>query len=427
MKNRIKLVLVLMTSVAVLCTACGSKAGTTDATDADTADVIESEENDVDEVPKDDTTEVAEAVDDDSWKQAYLDFLNDELPNIVQDEDLDAWQYGFIYVNDDDIPELVISSGYEAAGNIIATVIDGTVEYMNTARLNFYYIERGNVIDNADGHMGYYYDDIYKIGDTGFESVASGNYNMVMNEDETDFVPDEFEYYIGEDEVSEDEYYAMVEKYTPHDEKISWAAGTTLSNMTSYLEGDVYADYRAAYKDLISMGIEGSGGEMLYGYALNDRAEGRDPMMLAVGDEEFCWISYDDGLVCVGPTWYFTPDSETIFVYTDSGEIHNFTHYESSNYSSTSIYWMKDGSLLSKYYSCEVVSDWDGNPILDDEGNQQYKYLLNGYEISDEEYNSELAIYDEVFKYELVPANADETYTTYYDRYGMEDVLKAFG
>ena len=76
-------------------------------------------------------------VEDVAWKDIYDDYLKNGVTELIGDYDTnwrDEWSFGFIYLNDDDIPELVVSSGYEAAGNIILTIINGEVKYMNTAR-----------------------------------------------------------------------------------------------------------------------------------------------------------------------------------------------------------------------------------------------------------------------------------------------------
>ena len=103
---------------------------------------------------------------DDSWKGIYANFLENEMTDILGDyvsEEYDTWTFGFIFVNDDNIPELVISSGYEAGGNIILTIANGEVDFFYTRRLGFYYDERGNVLINADGHMGVYFDYVFNI------------------------------------------------------------------------------------------------------------------------------------------------------------------------------------------------------------------------------------------------------------------------
>ena len=123
---------------------------------------------------------------DDSWKQIYVDFIENDMDDILGDYDLDwftNWSFGFIYVNDDTIPELVISAGYEAGGNVILTIANGQVDYIITSRLGFYYDEKGDYLVNSDGHMGYYFDNVYTIDEDGFEFLLGGVYNDVYDED----------------------------------------------------------------------------------------------------------------------------------------------------------------------------------------------------------------------------------------------------
>lgn len=86
-----------------------------------------------------------------AWEQAYLEYL-------------DTLQYGesctysLIYVDEDEIPELVIDAGYEAGGCRILTWHEEILDMLQTNRLNFTYVEKGNLLCNSDGNMGYYYD-----------------------------------------------------------------------------------------------------------------------------------------------------------------------------------------------------------------------------------------------------------------------------
>ena len=96
--------------------------------------------------------------------------------------------YDYIYVNDDDIPELVIQGQDEATGNIILTYKDGKIDELQTSRLYFDYIERGNLLRNSDGHMGGYYDYIYSIKYGKWQMENCGEYyvedNSVMWDDD---------------------------------------------------------------------------------------------------------------------------------------------------------------------------------------------------------------------------------------------------
>ena len=116
------------------------------------------------ETVKETTVETVE-----DWAAAYAEYL-DRL------EYAELFTYSLIYVNEDDIPELVIDHRSEAGGCKILTYHKGDVNVLQTNRLNFYYIERGNRLCNSDGSMGFYFDYVYTITDGEWSYVAGGEY-----------------------------------------------------------------------------------------------------------------------------------------------------------------------------------------------------------------------------------------------------------
>jgi len=103
-----------------------------------------------------------------SWRTAYRNWLS---------KNGDAYNtYGLIYVNDDDIPELAVNTGGEAGGCQILTYANGVVDVLQTSRLNFTYIKRGNRLNNSAGHMDSYYDIVYEIRNGKWMCIASGEY-----------------------------------------------------------------------------------------------------------------------------------------------------------------------------------------------------------------------------------------------------------
>ena len=102
------------------------------------------------------------------WRAAYLSYVR---------ADTLGERYALLYVNDDNVPELAVYTGAEAGGCQILTYVNGKVDLLQTHRLHFTYVERGNLLCNDDGHMGYYYDLVYRIGSRGWEEVASGAYS----------------------------------------------------------------------------------------------------------------------------------------------------------------------------------------------------------------------------------------------------------
>lgn len=134
------------------------------------------------------------------WEQAYLDYLDGfEVSN--------SCTYSLIYVDEDEIPELVIDSGVEAGGCQILTWHDEILDVLQTSRLYFTYVEKGNLLCNSEGNMGYYYDNVYAIHDGMWEFVGGGTYSDPADGpkvDENDnFI---YEYHWLEQPVEKSEY-----------------------------------------------------------------------------------------------------------------------------------------------------------------------------------------------------------------------------
>ncbi len=106
-----------------------------------------------------------------SWQEGYIAYLDE-----TQNYNYDYFSYALIYVDEDDIPELVCDSGTEAGGCQILTFIDGQVNVFQTARLHFTYIEKSGLLCNSDGHMGGYYDCVYRLHDGRWESILEGSF-----------------------------------------------------------------------------------------------------------------------------------------------------------------------------------------------------------------------------------------------------------
>lgn len=120
------------------------------------------------------------------WQTIYLDYC-DHLKKVGRINNyLSA---GLIYVDDDDIPELYLEGDCEATGCLILTCGNGVVDELQTSRLYFNYIERQNLLDNAEGHMGYYYDYVYTIEDGKWKCIGEGTYEAMY--DDTGYVVDE--------------------------------------------------------------------------------------------------------------------------------------------------------------------------------------------------------------------------------------------
>ena len=164
-------------------------------------------------LPSDSTKEAAkeDAGSKNPWAKAYFDYLIDFERNSIDSyggpEDRD---YDYLYVNDDDIPELLLQGQDEATGNLILTYNDGAVDELQTSRLNFDYIERGNILNNSDGHMGYYHDLIYSIENGKWVEKATGEY--YVDDNSVDWSDEDLIYEWNGETVSKEDYDKELDK-----------------------------------------------------------------------------------------------------------------------------------------------------------------------------------------------------------------------
>lgn len=132
------------------------------------ADKGEPEELHSEDEAEDENAEAEMPEDVEDWRKVYLEYMNtaevQSMPHTCS----------LIYVDEDDIPELVLDTGIEADGCQILTYHEGALDVLQTSRLYFDYIERGNLLCNADGNMGFYYNWVYTIQDGVWEMIASG-------------------------------------------------------------------------------------------------------------------------------------------------------------------------------------------------------------------------------------------------------------
>lgn len=160
------------------------------------------------------------------WKKAYLKYLESAKESYGA--------YALVYIDGDDIPELYLNGDSEATGDAVCTYKNGKVIDLQLRRTwGGSYIPGSGQIMNVNGNMGYYTTDIYKLTGSGFVCVWSGL-------EEQEFIPSENDdeegtfistYSIGDQIVSETEYYAAIEaKFNTarakelHDNTMSYAA-----------------------------------------------------------------------------------------------------------------------------------------------------------------------------------------------------------
>lgn len=174
---------------------------------ADIVDYLKQEESNTAEISsKSEQKNSGQEASSDEWKQAYINWVN-QRPD---------WTYVLIDVNGDDIPEIAAHSGNMADGGAVGTYANGKVQEIPIARCGLISVQGQNVVDNSDGHMGRYYDCVYKIDDGRWVQIGDGEYgddgDTTMETDKYGNSTIKFVYTWNGEKVSEDEYSANLKK-----------------------------------------------------------------------------------------------------------------------------------------------------------------------------------------------------------------------
>lgn len=177
------------------------------ATVADIVDYLKQEESNTAEISsKSEQKNSGQEASSDEWKQAYINWVN-QRPD---------WTYVLFDVNGDDIPEIVAHSGNMADGGAVGTYANGKVQEIPIARGGLISVQGQNVVDNSDGHVGRYYDCVYKIDDGRWVQIGDGEYgdngDTTMETDKYGNSTIKFVYTWNGEKVSEDEYSANLKK-----------------------------------------------------------------------------------------------------------------------------------------------------------------------------------------------------------------------
>lgn len=177
------------------------------ATVADIVDYLKQEESNTAEISsKSEQKNSGQEASSDEWKQAYINWVN-QRPD---------WTYVLFDVNGDDIPEIAAHSGNMADGGAVGTYANGKVQEIPIARGGLISVQGQNVVDNSDGHMGRYYDYVYKIDDGRWVQIGDGEYgddgDTTMETDKYGNSTIKFVYTWNGEKVSEDEYSANLKK-----------------------------------------------------------------------------------------------------------------------------------------------------------------------------------------------------------------------
>lgn len=105
-----------------------------------------------------------------NWKKQYIEYL----------KNVDSKNYGgceYIYMNNDDIPELMILGNNTAAGNILVTSDNTTIDSKIIASGKMYYAEKSNELYIESGRQGVYAYTIYKIIDGKIQEEEVNSYD----------------------------------------------------------------------------------------------------------------------------------------------------------------------------------------------------------------------------------------------------------
>lgn len=178
------------------------------ATVADIMDYLKQEESNTAEISsKSEQKNSGQEASSDEWKEAYINWVN-QRPD---------WTYVLFDVNGDDIPEIAAHSGNMADGGAVGTYANGKVQEIPIiARCGLISVQGQNVVDNSDGHMGRYYDCVYKIDDGRWVQIGDGEYgddgDTTMETDKYGNSTIKFVYTWNGEKVSEDEYSANLKK-----------------------------------------------------------------------------------------------------------------------------------------------------------------------------------------------------------------------
>lgn len=177
------------------------------ATVADIVDYLKQEESNTAEISsKSEQKNSGQEASSDEWKQAYINWVNQRLD----------WTYVLFDVNGDDIPEIAAHSGNMADGGAVGTYANGKVQEIPIARGGLISVQGQNVVDNSDGHVGRYYDYVYKIDDGRWVQIGDGEYgddgDTTMETDKYGNSTIKFVYTWNGEKVSEDEYSANLKK-----------------------------------------------------------------------------------------------------------------------------------------------------------------------------------------------------------------------
>ena len=149
------------------------------------------------------TVDTSESKTYDNYKQAYIDFLKDKQGPYRL--------FSLVFIDGDDIPELYLMGSSEAQGDMVCSFKNGSLTKLQLSRTGGgRYIERSGDIINQNGHMGLYYDNVYKLDENGFSQILSAKYTERYEDIGNGEYNTYREYFIDNVSVSETNYNTAV-------------------------------------------------------------------------------------------------------------------------------------------------------------------------------------------------------------------------
>lgn len=166
------------------------------------------------------------------WKTAYSNFIDAREKAYGKESDYGFdFRYALVYIDNDDVPELYAMGAIEADGDLICAYKNGSLIEQHLRRNSGgKYVEKSGIMINQNGHMGRYYDVVYRLDETGFSQILEASYTERYEPLENGDYAIINEYFIDGKPVSKNEY----------DDAIHHAVD--LSKTTKFYENAVPAD-----------------------------------------------------------------------------------------------------------------------------------------------------------------------------------------
>lgn len=154
---------------------------------------------------------LAESIGSDSaWNSVYYDYIIEDRENADNTDDWEWVGYELVYLDDDTIPELWITYSSWAEGCRIVSYRDGKITQELTGSGRLSYEEYGNVFHHSYGHMGLYFDTIFKLENGELVTVAEGRNETTINDDGSQNY-DVMNYFWNDIQVSEEVYVQNID------------------------------------------------------------------------------------------------------------------------------------------------------------------------------------------------------------------------